>query len=112
VSYYKIKNGLLQKFWIKLKKIIFFAFYFSFFQKLGAAAASTRLTRSQLNSSRSAVNNSSSKSYFLNPLSYFSRSSLSRPKKEINPDSMLIRYTLLTATCITVAFLLIKLINR
>ena len=78
----------------------------SFFQKLGAAASATKLTRT---TSSSVV---AKKSNIFNPLSYFARTGNLRPRKEINPDSMLLRYTLLTATCITMAFLIIKLLKH
>lgn len=83
----------------------------SFFQKLGAAAVTTnRLTRhgganQQSKSSQSVIS-------ALNPLSYFSRSISLRPRHELDPDSMLLRYSFLTASVITVAIFIIKLFKR
>jgi hypothetical protein len=48
----------------------------------------------------------------LNPLAYFSRTAnLLRPQSASDPDSMFLRYSFLTATCVTVAFILYKLLK-
>lgn len=83
----------------------------SFFQKLGAAAQAAtsngKKTRSDLTSP------TSSRSIF-NPLFLFTKDTNKklRPKSANDPDSMLLRYTFLTATCLTMAFLLFKMIKK
>ena len=77
----------------------------SFFQKLGAAASFSSASRPTNKLKRSNSNN------MLNPLSLFknNNNSLSTNNNNNDPDYMFLRYTILTATCVTVAYLLIKL---
>lgn len=79
----------------------------SFFQKLGAAASSPNSL--QIRTKRES-NKTSARREVLNPLAYFSNTF--RPRSASDPDSMYLRYTILTATCITVAILIIKLVKH
>lgn len=83
----------------------------SFFQRIGAAAqAATRQSKKK----RSEQMSFSPTTSIFSQLFFLSRSNDKnvRSKSPYNPDSMIFRYTFLTATCLTMAFLLIKIIRK
>lgn len=69
-----------------------------FFQKLGAVASATYTS----NHKKTKNPNTSP----LNPINFFTNKITSQP---IDPDNMYLRYSLLAASCVTVAFFIIKL---
>ncbi|CAF0742749.1 unnamed protein product [Brachionus calyciflorus] len=119
-QYFSASTNLLHSCDI-FQKIVAVAFYpkmypmrsqiWSFFQKLGAAA---QAATSHGKKTRPETTNNSSNLSIFNPLYLFSKGTdkKMRPKSTIDPDSMLLRYTFLTATCLTMAFLLFKMIKK
>lgn len=75
-----------------------------FFQKLGAAASAT-YTSNQRTTKKNSINNTSP----LNPINFFTNKINS--SQPIDPDNMYLRYSLLAASCVTVAFFIIKLLK-
>lgn len=82
-----------------------------------AARSTTPSNKKQLYTSAASSSNgasdSSSNKSILNPLNYFRRTANNlRPRLANDPDKMFLRYTLLTATCLTVALILFKLLRN
>ena len=94
-----------------------------FFEKIGAAT-SLNASRSSpyrslaskgatLESTDGAGQSFVSKLRYLNPLSLFFNSSRElRPRSAKDPDSMMMRYSLLAAGCICVTFLIVKMLKN
>jgi hypothetical protein len=76
-----------------------------FFQKLGVAASSAVDVKSSSNQNKRLLKLDRTN---LIPLTYFNTNNI-RPTTAKDPESMFIRYTILTAACITVAFFILRL---
>lgn len=83
----------------------------SFFQRIGAAAQEATRKKKRTRSDQKSLFTSTN---FLTPLFFFTRNQnrKNRLKSFLESDSMIIRYTFLTATCITMAFFLIKFVKK
>lgn len=80
-----------------------------FFQKLGAAATAASYSSKGMKKSISKPRDLNKKSPLFNPITFFSNKF--RASSTNDPDSMLLRYSILTASCVTVAFILIKILR-
>ncbi len=82
-----------------------------FFQKLGAAAsAATHYSTSASKQTTSSVELDKNSESIFKPIEFLSRS-IARARAN-DQDSMYLRYSILTASCLTVAFLLIKILKQ
>lgn len=81
-----------------------------FFQKLGAAASAATYASKLKKSSNLNDSVKKEKSVF-NPIAYFSNKVSPKSDTACDPEFMYLRYTLLTATCISVAFFIAKLLK-
>ena len=81
-------------------------FFFNkrFFQKIGAAASAATY-------SSSSFKKDEKKNLISQGISCLANKFTSKPNTASDPDSMFLRYTVLTATCITVAFFIIKILK-
>ena len=79
-----------------------------FFQKLGAAA-SAATSSSRASKAQSKSRKLTKKDSMFNPITFFTNKIPAVSSND--PDSMFLRYTILTASCVTVAFILIKILK-
>lgn len=84
----------------------------SFFQRIGAAAQEA--TRNKKKTRQTEQKSLSPVSSILTPLFFFTRNQnrKNRLKSFLESDSIIIRYTFFTATCLTVAFFLVKFVKK
>ncbi len=81
-----------------------------FFQKLGAAASAATHYSSTSRTTKSTVELSENDKSIFSPIEFLNRS-IAKVRSN-DEDSMILRYSILTASCLTVAFILIKILKK